>query len=209
MNEAIAARIRLAHPTQAALLGLLLFAGLLLADSANADHYRDTGSHFSDRCRDIAEIRVRSGWWIDAVQVVCDDGERGRRGGHGGGEHRFRLRPGEYIVGITGRRGGPAGDYVYALQFHTNLRSSPVYGAAGPDHGWKPFHQFARPGERITGFGGLSGRYLRHITVATAPMYRGWRPGNPAYRPGFHAGRPIRRDRHHDRRYTAHTRVHH
>jgi len=211
MNQAIAARNRLAHPRQAALLGLLLFAGLVLANSADAGWHASGDRHFSDQCRDIAEIRVRSGWWIDAVQLVCHDGMRNLRGGYGGGEHRFRLWPGEYVVGISGRRGGPAGDYIYALQFHTNLRSSPIFGAAGPDRGWEPFRVFARPGERIIGFSGLSGRYLRHIAVATVPHHYGWRPKAHDYRPRFHDGRPIRRDKHRerDRHYTGRSRSHH
>jgi hypothetical protein len=196
MNRVIAARHHANHLLQPALLGLLLLAGLILSDTADAGWHPTGATRFSDQCRDIAEIRVRSGWWIDAVQVVCRDGVHVRRGGYGGGEHVFRLRPGEYVIGISGRHGGPGGNYVYALQFHTNYRSSPLYGAAGPDRGWTPFRTFAPRGERITGFVGESGRYLHHLVIATAPTPKGRHHGHYRYAPSFHAGRPVKRQVH-------------
>ena len=143
---------------------LIAFAGLaLFTASASAEPYAYKRINAADSCRNIQEVRVRAGWWIDSVQLVCNNGIKPRRGGSGGGLHVFRLRPGEHITGISGRRLGPAGGYVYALQIHTNQRSSPVFGEAGRYRGSKAFHHRVPNGHFVTGIETRSGRYLERI----------------------------------------------
>ena len=155
---------------------------------------------FQDDCRNVSEVHIRAGWWIDAVQLVCRDQVKPQRGGMGGGLHVFRLQPGERIVGISGMRKGPAGDYVYALQIHTNFRSSPVYGQGGPDSGWEPFCFFAQPGEGVTGLTGTAGTYVHQLGLSMRDRFR--------HRPTRHFDRDY--DRNYDRDnvpYTSYQRV--
>ena len=156
-------------------IALLIAAAVILALYAvPADAAPNRYKHIeaTDQCPDIKEVRVRAGWWVDSIQLVCRNGMKPRRGGHGGGLHTFRLRPGEYITGISGRRKGPAGNYVYALQIHTNLRSSPVFGEAGRDRGLKAFHLHVPRGHFVAGFETRSGRYLEKIALKTKKIPR-------------------------------------
>lgn len=165
-------------------------------------YYSSNRGYFHDNCRDVAEVRVRSGWWVDAVQVVCRDQYSPQRGGSGGGLQVFNLQRGEYITGISGMKGGPAGDYVYALQFHTNFRSSPVYGQGGPQRGWQPFRVFARPGEKVSGLSGNSDRYLNFITPITTPQFT----SRPTYH-RYYDGRQVNRNRSTRSGYTSYRKV--
>ena len=149
---------------------LMVLATSLAQSTANATPHAYHRVEASDRCRDIKEVRVRAGWWIDSIQLVCHDGAQPRRGGAGGALHTFRLRPGEHITGISGRRRGPAGNFVYALQIHTNLRSSPVFGESGRHRGSRAFHFDVPNGHFLTGIETRSGRYLEKIALKTRKL---------------------------------------
>lgn len=156
-------RISLRLSIALTIVAIIVFTLYAVPASAAPNPYKSVET--TDTCREISEVRIRSGWWVDAIQLICRDGLKPRRGGSGGGLHSFTLRPGEYITGISGRRKGPAGNYVYALQIHTNLRSSPVYGEAGRDRGSKSFNLKVPRGHFVTGISTRSGRYLEQIKL--------------------------------------------
>ena len=108
----------------------------------------------------IAEVRVRAGDTIDAVQMIyaLADGRLSagtRHGGKGGRENVFRLDNDEYITGISGRYG----DTVDSLRIHTNKRTSPAYGGGG-DH---DFRLDAPSGAQAVGFVGRAGNTVDAI----------------------------------------------
>jgi hypothetical protein len=122
------------------------------------------GASFNDAC-DIAQIRLNAGWWIDGVQIVCRDGSAmPLRGGAGGAATAFVLEPGEQLRGMSGSSHGSHGAYVYSLQFHTDRRSSPVYGNGNStDQGTRPFRLQVPTGARASGLNGSAGQYLHSI----------------------------------------------
>lgn len=137
------------------------------------------GAPFYDVC-DPAGVVVRSGWWIDAVQLVCRDGGYGpHRGGYGGGEHVFYLEPGERILGIQGTHHGEAGGYLYSLQLITDRRLSPVYGNGGPigRRGYYAFRFDVPPGADFVGFHGRAGSFVDALGIVFRERY------GPRYRP--------------------------
>jgi hypothetical protein len=122
---------------------------------------------FSDVCEGgaITEIRVRSGWWLDGVQVVCPGRAHPHRGGTGGAPSVFRLEAGEQIRAISGSTHGAYGDYVYSLQFHTDRRASPVYGDGGPEKGLRPFRFEVASDAVLLGLSGRAGEFLHAVAA--------------------------------------------
>jgi hypothetical protein len=137
------------------------------------------GSDFSDsdipEGAQIVEVRVNGGQFIDSVQMIYSarDGrllEAARHGGDGGRAASFRLKPGEYIVGLAGR----CGRYVDSLRIVTNFRTSQTFGGRGGD---RDFRIDVPEGTQVTGFAGRSGMYLDAIgfTYAKgADLHRGF-----------------------------------
>ena len=127
-----------------------------------------TGRPFNDQCTDVTHVVVRSGWWIDGVQVVCR-GPSGsnfslpHRGGLGGYQSVFTLQPNEHILGIVGTTHGSSGPYVYSIQFLTNLRVSEVFGNGGDDRGQRGFRSEIPNGLRFAGLHGSAGNFLTSI----------------------------------------------
>lgn len=115
----------------------------------------------------IAEIRVQEGEYIDSVQVVYQlpDGrslvEAAKHGGGGGHTATFRLEPGEYITGLSGR----CGTYVDSLRIHTNRRTSQLFGGRGGD---REFRIDVPQGNQAAGFMGRSGEYVDAIGLTYA-----------------------------------------
>lgn len=124
------------------------------------------GNAFSDdltqSCR-IGTVKIRSGTYVDAIEVVyVKPGgatySGGQHGGNGGTAHSFNLAANESIVRVDGR----SGKYVDQLKFTTNLGN--VYGPYGGGGG----NAFALPGLQVGGILGRSGTYLDNIGFFTA-----------------------------------------
>ena len=109
----------------------------------------------------VLEVRVRSGGYVDSVQMVyaLRDGrtvEGPRRGGTGGSLNVFQLNADEYIVGISGR----TGKYIDSISFRTNKRTSPIFGGKGGD---REYHIDIPAGNQAVGLTGRAGQYLDAI----------------------------------------------
>jgi Jacalin-like lectin domain len=109
----------------------------------------------------IVEVQVHAGEYVDSVQIIYSfpNGrplEGAKHGGGGGRTATFRLEPGEYIVGISGR----CGTYVDSLRIHTNRRVSQPFGGGGGD---REFRIDVPQGKQATGFAGRSGEYVDAI----------------------------------------------
>ncbi|MFL5380984.1 MAG: jacalin-like lectin [Longimicrobiaceae bacterium] len=133
---------------------------------------------FVDACP-VAGFWINAGWWIDGIQVVCGGGGAPPwRGGTGGTRHGFSLAPGERIVAISGLAGGNSGTHLYALQIHTDQRSTPVYGnqgAAQGDPGRMPFRLDVPHGYTLVGIQGRTSQYLLSIGLVVAGPEAGGR----------------------------------
>jgi Jacalin-like lectin domain len=127
----------------------------------------------------IVEVRVHAGDYVDSVQMIYSlpNGrpvEAERHGGNGGRAASFRLDPGEYITGLSGR----CGQYVDSLRIHTNRRTSELFGGRGGD---KDYRIDVPADSQATGFMGRSGEYLDAIGLtysgisAMPGRYRGRR----------------------------------
>jgi hypothetical protein len=107
----------------------------------------------------IAELRVRSGAYIDSIQVVYITPRQSvQHGGNGGTLSVFRLEPDEYITVL----GGKYGDYVDSLYIQTSKGRNQRWGGSG---GNAQFIYRAPKGSWIGGFLGRSGNYLDAIGV--------------------------------------------
>ena len=125
------------------------------------------GGYFNDGQvggQEVAEVRIRSGALIDAIQIVYVIDQtshaipRPRHGGNGGSPSVFRLAPGEYITDV----GGKYGRYIDSLWIKTNRGRTKTWGGGG---GSVDFFYNAPPGTRIFGFTGRSGVVLDLIGV--------------------------------------------
>jgi len=130
----------------------------------------NAGGNFADRCDEVAEVHVREGYYIDAIQLVCRGPNgtavaRPARGGAGGTEQTFHLQPGERIIAVSGSALGPNLPFVFSVQFRTNLRSSPVYGNHGPTRGQRRFQYDIPTGTRLGGLFGQASQYLSSLGV--------------------------------------------
>jgi hypothetical protein len=126
----------------------------------------------------VVEVIVRAGDYLDSIQMIYSlpNGrplEGARHGGNGGRAGSFRLDPGEYIVGLSGR----CGEYVDSLRIHTNRRTSELFGGRGGD---REYQIDVPDGNQATGFMGRSGEYLDAIGLTYA---------GTSGRPGRYRGR--------------------
>ena len=113
--------------------------------------------------REVAEVRISSGVFIDAIQIIYVDqtGQtitKPRHGGSGGSLSVFKLAPGEYITEVGGKHGW----YIDSLWIKTNQGKTKKWGGGG---GSVNFTYHAPPGTRIFGFSGRSGVFLDSIGV--------------------------------------------
>ncbi len=121
----------------------------------------------------LAELRVWSGEWINAIQAVYRtrdgrtietpvhgrDGKKdGNLDGDGGHLDVLTLRPDEWIASIE----GSYGKFVNRITVTLNNRRSMTFGKGG-EH---PFQYSAKPDEAIVGFQGRSSKYLDAIGIA-------------------------------------------
>ena len=168
------------------IIGLL---SIILVQFAQAQtkEFQSVGYNGSYSFRDVStkvqSVIIRSGWWIDAIQLVSSERNFPLRGGSGGRLNRFDLQPDERITVVSGTYGGQYGNYIVSLQFTTNKRTSPVYGAK---RGTYKF-QFIIPNKHeFAGFKGSYGKHLNSLGVLYQPTATTSRP--PAlYSPAVNA----------------------
>lgn len=115
----------------------------------------------------LREIHIYANWCVDGLQLIFteDTGSQSdlpRAGAGGGIHHVFYLGEDEYLRGISGR----CGWYIDSIQFHTNKRSSHVYGGIG---GEQDFYFHAQEGEEIVGIFGREGWYVDALGVIVRP----------------------------------------
>jgi len=125
------------------------------------------GGSFNDWCRsseNLHELRVRSGSWLDAIQVSCINNATGahrvfgQRGGNGGGLRIISFAPGEGISSITGYYS----NYVRYLRIRTTNNRTFTFGKPVGRY----FSYYKPKSNRISGFLGASGKYLDSIGVS-------------------------------------------
>ncbi len=116
----------------------------------------------------VAEVHVRSGDHVDSVQMLLalPDGRTimtPRHGGSGGRLDIFRLDPGEYVTGLSGR----CGDVIDSLRIQTNRRTSQLFGGRGGD---RDFVIGVPAGTQAVGFTGRAGDFLDAVGLAYATI---------------------------------------
>ncbi len=150
----------------------LLYAPIYVAVTRTETYGGRGGVPFSDTDiplgANISEVRIYAGNNIDGIQTVytLQDGrimEGPMRGGTGGRRDVFRLDPGEYIIGISGRYG----NYVDSLTLRTNKRTSQIFGGRGGD---RDYQIDVPSGTQALGFTGRAGKYLDAIGLNYAPV---------------------------------------
>jgi hypothetical protein len=116
----------------------------------------------------VTEVRIRSGDFIDSIQLVytLENGslfEGPIHGGRGGRASVFRLNRDEYITGLSGRYGSR----VDSLAIITNKRTSPIYGGRG---GSSNYRITVPAGNQVIGLSGRAGEFLDAIGINSAPL---------------------------------------
>jgi hypothetical protein len=129
------------------------------------------GTEFADRelpqRARLAEVRVRHGTYVDALQMVYETTggslrQFERHGGGGGEAGVLKLDAGEYLTAISGR----VGDFVDSIEFETSKRRKAGFGGEG---GWASYRYEAPPGTAIVGFWGRSSDVLNAVGVLLRP----------------------------------------
>ncbi len=126
----------------------------------------------------LAQVRVRAGNWIDALQLVCEapNGKRitlPQHGGDGGdGWASLDLAEGQYLKCVSGRYG----DYIDHLTLwiggpNTEIASAPDLDVGG-EGGHTDFSYIAPPKSQIIGLSGRAGQYIDAIGAVYGPRTR-------------------------------------
>jgi hypothetical protein len=130
------------------------------------------GAAFSDReipvGARVTEVRVRSGDFIDSIQLVytLENGEPFEgpiHGGQGGRPSVFSLDRDEYVIGLSGRYGR----YIDSLSIITNSRTSAIFGGRG---GNRNFRIMVPEGNQVIGLSGRSAEFLDAVGINSAPI---------------------------------------
>merc|ERR1719329_1009128 len=111
----------------------------------------------------IHSIKVWAGDWIDRMAVVYSDVMPSSVSGWvGGGENKFELGPGEYLVKIGGIRTDKEG-ILFSMWLETNTGRMEKYGSKkAPWDGVSEFSYQCEPGDEI---------YSVQVTAQAAPWY--------------------------------------
>ncbi|MBK7383632.1 MAG: hypothetical protein IPI81_09890 [Flavobacteriales bacterium] len=120
----------------------------------------------------LSEIRVWGKFIVNAIQVVLTTPDGGVYDGevHGdpsGQPAVFKFEPEECLTAVSGFSNGNMGDYVYALQFRTTKRTSPMFGAS-TTRGLKTLSLTVPFGGSFVGFTGRASYYLSAIGLRYA-----------------------------------------
>ena len=115
---------------------------------------------------EISEIKIWSGRYIDAIQLIWRKRSDNshiivgqKHGGPGGTLSKgslgldLKLKPGEYIIAVSGK----SGNYVDSMQIQTNKQ---LYHRNGGQGGANDYVWQAPAGQQIIGFWGRSGSYI-------------------------------------------------
>lgn len=152
---------------------VILLNGILFFGNARAETFSflgpsggGGGNYYSDAQtggRQLKEVRIRSGAFIDAIQTVYVNtiGQTfvsNRYGGGGGNLDIFTLAPGEYITRISGKYGS----FVDSLLIQTNKGRIKGWGGTG---GSATYIYTVPPGSSIHGFFGRSGKFIDSVGV--------------------------------------------
>ncbi len=119
----------------------------------------------------ISQIQIKSGWYVDVIQVTWSDGTTSTHGGGDGDSppniDSFVLNSGESLLAIDGgiTQGDSDGTFVKSIRFTTNQRVSQYYGGSGLFS--TPYQFHAPSGSAIVAFWGRSGKYVDAIGVLT------------------------------------------
>lgn len=123
------------------------------------------GSYFHETVNDgehVSKILVRSGEWIDSIQLVANGRHLERHGGSGGSERQLVLDPTERILEIRGDVifGVSGGFYIGRLKIITESQTF----TAGV-RGGIPFRYPIPKSVKLCGLWGRSATYLDYIGI--------------------------------------------
>jgi hypothetical protein len=140
-------------------------AATIIAGGPGGTPFSDTQIPYGVR---ILEVHIFAAKYVDAVQLQYElpNGQilmGPKHGGSGGRESILRIDSDEYIVGISGR----FGNYIDSIQFHTNKRSSEVFGGTG---GRQDYAINVANDHQAAGFVGRAGAYLDAIGLTYVPQ---------------------------------------
>lgn len=140
---------------------------LQLGPAGGTGGKRFEGYSIPDGAR-VTAVHIYTDWVIDALgfDFVLADGTAGSLppiGGLGGQHFMFQLQDGEYLTGISGLYGW----YVDAIRFHTNQRTSELFGGEG---GIYDFEFKAPDGYEVTGLFGRADWYIDAIGLFARPV---------------------------------------
>ncbi|HXM01380.1 MAG TPA: jacalin-like lectin [Chthoniobacterales bacterium] len=117
---------------------------------------------------EIAKIYVHFGDYIDGLRIEWADGTDAYHGSCNGpaiDEFDVHHQNGEKLLGFDGSIGahpGDGGPYVTSIRFHTEARSSEVFGKQSSNS--FTYHLMGRLGDySVIGFFGRAGKYLDSI----------------------------------------------
>jgi hypothetical protein len=128
-------------------------------------HGGNGGEAFEDSPPSSAQVvglYVRSGTFVDAVEMIYDTADLPKHGGDGGSETTITFEPGEYITAIS----GASGQFLESLTIETNRGRR--FGPFGVPVG-TPFEVRAPDGYEIAGFYGRAGVYIDAFGAVIRP----------------------------------------
>eukprot|EP00743_Colponemidia_sp_Colp-15_P008606 GILK01009365.1.p1 GENE.GILK01009365.1~~GILK01009365.1.p1 ORF type:complete len:632 (+),score=80.64 GILK01009365.1:68-1897(+) len=118
---------------------------------------------------DLTEVTIRSGLWVDGIQLLHTN-KQGQRsiskfGGSGGLPRVMTFYPNEYLTCVMGSF---CQDHIESLILVSNLRTFPPCGFASPQG--QEFTWQAPDGEAIVGFHGSFTAYLNSLGPILRPL---------------------------------------
>ena len=151
--------------TLSSILILILISPLAANAASQGPSGGTGGGAFFDQAGSnnaVHSLRVRSGSWLDAIQVefISPNGThilRPQRGGNGGSQRTIHLAPGEDITSVTGYYS----NYVRSLYLRTSAGRSYSFGIPRGRY----FSYYRPAGSKFIGIKGASGSYLDSLGV--------------------------------------------
>jgi predicted flap endonuclease-1-like 5' DNA nuclease len=118
----------------------------------------------------LREIRLLTDRFVNAIQLIFTDkdgnvGELRPIGGLNGHLEIFTLGTDEYLTAISGKHGW----YIDSIQFHTNKRSSDIFGGKGGD---TEFILEAPKNHEISGLFGKADWFIDQLGIIVRPQVK-------------------------------------